>query len=176
MGDCYESKEWSDCKTFRERAELVDYRYAPLNREVQYRFSFMLPHAYPSLEVKQIIGQWHNDIYGPTLSVRHLNGLVWIDLMLEKGKTTHKFLIPKIDKGIWYTLDFKIIWSKSASGKIELKVNDSKSFDYRGPTLDPILSFGPYFRFGLYRSHLYRVSTPSWSTQSIFYCDVLSLF
>jgi hypothetical protein len=176
MGDCYESKDWSDCTTFRERAELVDFRPAPLNSEVRYRFSFMLPLGYPSLEVKQIIGQWHNSVYGPTLSLRHLNGLVWLDLMLEKNQTTKKFFLPNIQSGIWYTLDLRVVWSKSSDGVILLTVDDHEIVDYRGSTLDSDLSLAPYFRFGLYRSHLYRVSKPEWPTQSIFYCDVSTLF
>lgn len=176
QGDCYETKEWSDCKTFRERAELVDYNKAPLEEEVEYRYSIMLPMGYQSLSVKQILGQWHNDVYGPTLSVRHLNGVVWLDLMLENNKTTKKFPMKKLEKGVWNSLVFKIIWSGKERGKIKVWQNSKKIISYNGPTMDQSIEKGPYFRFGLYRSHLYRILKPSWPTQSVLFCDVSSSF
>jgi hypothetical protein len=176
QGDCYETKEWSDCSTFRERAELVDYRFAPINKLVEYKFSIMLPLGYPELGVKQIIGQWHNDVYGPTLSLRHLNGVLWLDLMLEKNRTTKKFPLKNLKPGIWQSFVLKIVWSVDDNGKIELLRNGIKEVNYRGQTLDFNLKKSPYFRFGLYRSHLYRLSRPSWPTQSVFYCDISSSF
>ena len=172
QGDCYESSEWSDCDTFRERAELVDNRVAPLNTETNYKFSILIPHGYQNLAVKQIMGQWHNGVYGPSLSIRHLNGVFWLDLMLEDNKTTQKFFLPKLEPGVWNTFSFSITWANSDEGRIELFMNSKRVVNYSGHTLGSGLGQGPYFRFGLYRSHLYRIRAATWPTQSAFYCNI----
>lgn len=168
--ECYESEWWSDCQSWRERSELADEKKAPLEKNVSYSFWLYLPHDYPEIGVKQILGQWHNDVDGPTLSQRFLNGKMWLDLMLGPNVTYKKFPIENFKIGSWNKFEYQIKWSES--GKILGFLNGEEFVNYSGDTLGfHQKGFGPYFRFGIYRSHLYRLRFAKDATQRAYYCS-----
>jgi|GEM_PF-3977022 len=168
--ECYESEWWSDCNSWRERSELADEKKAPLEKMIGYSFWLFLPYDYPQIGVKQILGQWHNDVDGPTLSQRFLNGKMWLDLMLGPDVTFKEFPIDNFKIGQWNRFEYEIMWSEK--GRILGSLNGKQFVNYSGDTLGQHQKgLGPYFRFGIYRSHLYRLSFSKDRTQRAYYCS-----
>ena len=72
-GDCFTAEPnapesgWDDCTRDRERSEIREKWYAPLNRDVWYAFSVFIPEDYVWMYPKQIFFQWHGGDWGPNV-------------------------------------------------------------------------------------------------------------
>jgi hypothetical protein len=181
-GDCFTAEPhapdsgWDDCTRDRERSELRERWNAPLDKQVWYAFSVFIPEDYEPMYPKQIFFQWHG---GPAPTIYyHLNeNKFHIDILTEVGQTTTQYTLGRdiLTLGEWHDFEVNIVWSgNEQNGKMILYVDGIKIIEYRGATMPQEvyeLGKGPYAKFGIYRSHLFRWTDPRPHPTHVLYFD-----
>ncbi|MBX7147392.1 MAG: polysaccharide lyase [Alphaproteobacteria bacterium] len=146
---------------FTERAEIQERKKVmlPLETEIWYKFSFYLPHHFPIVDRRLIIGQWKQMCknctlnHSPLIAQRYRNGQFYITIDNDKGQT----ILYKENNNIkdqWIDMIYHIKFSKNSSGLLEVWKNKQRIISYHG-----ILAYQEdlpytYFKFGLYRDTL----------------------
>ncbi len=183
-GDCYTANlddpaaGWDDCTRDRERTEVREKWNPRVDTSVWYSIHLYIPEDYEPMYPKQIFWQWHSGVTGPS-AYFHLNeNKFHIDILAEPGQTTTQYtfgtdiLVP----GQWHELVVNAVWSNDPSvGRLRLWVNEEVLVSYRGPTMDDIAYEagvgGPYVKYGIYRSHLFRWTAPEPHPTHVLYFD-----
>ena len=164
-GDCFTAyphqpaREWDDCTRDRERSEIREKWYAPIEKGIWYSFSMYIPEDYEWMYPKQIFFQWHGGDWGPNVYFQLKRDKFLIDILTEEHQTTTQHEVGELPRGEW--IDFVVYakWTKYDSGFFVLNINGQEVWDYQGATMDPKtydLGKGPYVKMGIYRSHLFR--------------------
>ncbi len=170
-GDCYtgHSGQLNDCATFRERAEVSNLWLAPMDVPVYYAYSIKLPKDYPEMDNPyQIIGQFH-DNQANNFSNQYQGGQFYINVKYNHRDRLHDY-VSNFTKGKWHDFIYKIVWSTDPKkGLVEVTMDGKKLFSYRGRNLSDGAQIGPYFKMGIYRSHLERYKHGKHPTQVIYY-------
>lgn len=166
-GDCFTAEPhnpesgWDDCTRDRERSELRERWNPELDEYVWYTWSMFIPEDYEPMYPKQIFFQWHAG-HQPVIYF-HLNeNKFHIDILTEEGRTTTQYTYGRniLTLGSWHDVVVRIKWSdKNEDGQMTLWVDNQLILDHVGATMDPKAyqkGKGPYAKFGIYRSHLFR--------------------
>jgi hypothetical protein len=167
-GDCYTaypsnpSQGWDDCTRDRERAEVRERWNAPLDTSMWYQINLFIPEDYEPMYPKQMFWQWHNGLWGPNMYF-HLNeNRFHIDILTEQHQTTTQYTFGDdvLTLGEWHEITVNVVWSADPNlGRAIIYVNGEKLVEHFGATLDPdtyASGKGPYVKYGIYRSHLFR--------------------
>ena len=167
-GDCFTAKPhapatgWDDCTRDRERSELREKWYPELHTPVYYAYSMFIPEDYEYMYPKQIVTQWHGGA-SPTMYFSLDRDQFEVDIRTETSQTTHKYELGVLPKGVWLDFVVRVVWSNSDDGMVKIWVNDNLLLEHQGATMDPqgyARGQGPFAKFGIYRSHLYRWEYP----------------
>ena len=180
-GDCYTaypenpSSGWDDCTRDRERSELREKWEPDLHRDTWYSISMFIPEDYKYMYPKQIFMQWHGGP-GPSVYFQLNEDKFYIDVLTEPGITTTKYEIGTqlLTPGQWHDFVVNAVWSKYKDGKLIVYVNGNTILEHHGPTMDPVSydeGNGPFFKFGIYRSHLFRWESEEPRPTQILYFD-----
>lgn len=164
-GDCFTAyphdpaREWDDCTRDRERAEIREKWYAPLDTPVWYAFSMYIPEDYEYMYPKQIFFQWHGGDWGPNVYFQLNRDKFLIDVLTEEHQTTTQHEVGVLPKGRWIDFQVQARWTNASTGFFNLYINGSEVWKYTGKTMDDKtyrIGKGPYVKMGIYRSHLFR--------------------
>lgn len=170
-GDCVHGngKQLDDCETHRERTEITDLWLAPLNKTVYYAYSMYIPENYSEMdEPYQIVGQFH-DLEANNFNNQYQNGTMMLDIKFNHVDALLAS-VPEFTKGKWHDFVYQTVWSTDASkGRIIVWMDGKMLIDYQGRTLSDGAQIGPYFKFGIYRSHLERYKHGKHPTQVIYF-------
>ena len=155
-GDCSKDPTWDDCKTDRERTELVQRVLSEINNKTRwYGWSFYFPKNHKDVwPVKLTISQFLDEGYDLPAWVFHVNnkGIVIENTLTRPGLT--QLLIKKEDMlEKWHNIQIETFFSKKEDGKFNIWVNGKEVFKYSGATLKSDVYF---FKYGLYRAFLSR--------------------
>lgn len=178
-GDCFTANPsnpesgWDDCTRDRERSEIREKWSPPLNREVWYEWSMLIPNDYEYIYPKQIIFQWHGGDWGPNAYFQLNRNNLLIDILTQEHQTTFQHKVGEIPKNRWLDFTVRAVWSDKENGEFDVWIQDTtlahamiypyhgqKVLEYRGPTMDSDTvkkkGVGPHVKMGVYRSHLFR--------------------
>jgi hypothetical protein len=164
-GDCFTAyphdpaREWDDCTRDRERSEIREKWYAPLDTSVWYAFSMYIPEDYEPMYPKQIFFQWHGGDWGPNVYFQLNREKFLIDVLTEEHQTTTQYEVGELSKGRWLDFVIQVKWTKHDTGFFILYNDGNELWNYSGPTMDQKtydIGTGPYVKMGIYRSHLSR--------------------
>lgn len=147
------------------RAELTDPYNAPVGEVTWYSFSTYIPKDYPVGEDNIcVLAQWHDQAdpgqnsHKPMLAQRFNRGEFYVTHDGAGIKQQVLYSDPHFALGAWHDFAYRIRWSKHEDGFIEGWIDGRKVIDFKGVTLYPSESRGPYFKFGVYCAH--DVATP----------------
>lgn len=180
-GDCFTaqphspSSGWDDCTRDRERTELRE-RWTPdLERAVWYTVSVFIPEDYIYMYPKQIFMQWHGGP-GPVVYFQLNRDRFLVDILTEVGTTTAQYDlgIDLLTPGIWHDIVVRAVWSNRETGRFTLFIDGDVVLDHVGPTMDSesyAKGFGPFTKFGIYRSHLFRWQSQDPHPTQVLYFD-----
>lgn len=145
------------------RAELRDWLNAPLEKEIWYGFSTLIPQGFPIDEgVGCVLAQWHDqarkgDPSGkPPIAIRYKEGRLFITgayspVASPDPQARYEFYShDDFPTGVWHDFIFRVFWSQHGDSEIEAWLNTEKMFTYRGKLGYENESIGPYFKMGMY--------------------------
>lgn len=182
-GDCYTaypenpSRGWDDCVRDRERTEVRERWNAPVDVSMWYQIHLYIPEDYTPMYPKQIFMQWHNGSWGPNVYFHLNNNRFHVDILTQPGLTTTQYTFGDdiLTLGRWHEIMVNVTWSADPTrGHMTLYVNDRLLIDHRGATLDAATyesGIGPFFKYGIYRSHLFRYQYPGPHPTHVLYFD-----
>ena len=155
-GDCGKNTGggWNDCKTDRERHELSG---KPMSKGTWwYAWSIYIPkdHIFISPSTL-IIGQFHqlNDHVIWMFNNGKSREGYYVENQIKENVFKKKIILEKNDMhGNWNDILVNMNWTHKDDGFFKIWVNDKLSYHYKGPTKTK--KGKPYFKFGVYRSHL----------------------
>ena len=172
-GDCYTaypnnpSSGWDDCTRHRERAEVRERWTAMWDRPLWYAISIYIPNNYEFLYPKQIIFQWHRGEQ-PVAYLKLERKNLKFDILTELGKSTSIYDLGNVLEmgwaGKWIDVLWKVNWSVDDTGYLYMWIDDSQVIQHWGATTDKEKgkclasngNCGPFAKYGIYRSHLFR--------------------
>jgi hypothetical protein len=178
-GDCFTAmphapeEGWDDCTLDRERTEIREKWYPELNKNVWYAFSMMIPDDYVYMYPKQIFFQTHTG-RGPNVYFQLDREQFKINILTEEGVTTTLYEIGELPKGVWLDFAINAVWSADDDGKLYVYLDRKRILRHRGPTIDidtQIYGRGPFAKFGIYRSHLFRWESEEPHPTQVLYFD-----
>jgi len=182
-GDCFTAypnnpaQGWDDCTRDRERAEVRERWNAPVDTDMWYSIMLYIPRDYEPMYPKQIFWQWHNGQWGPNMYFHLNDNRFHVDILTEEGLTTTQYQFGPSDLrlGQWHELVVNVVWSgREDLGRMDLYVNGQRYIAHRGATLDSATyasGVGPYVKYGIYRSHLFRFDEPGPHPTHVLYFD-----
>lgn len=146
------------------RAELTDHYNAPIGRDLWYGFSSYIPKDYPVGEDNIcVLAQWHDeaepgqDSGKPMLAHRYNNGRFFVT---HDGEGIHQMLLYSeagFAQGQWHDFVYHVLWSAGPQGYIDGWIDGRQVVSFRGSTMYPGQTRGPYFKFGVYCAEDVRV-------------------
>ena len=172
-GDCYTAyplqptSGWDDCTRDRERTEVREKWTAMWDYDIWYAISIFIPEDYNFLYPKQIIFQWHRGKQ-PIAYLKLERDNLKFDILTRLGESTSIYDLGNVTKqnytGKWIDLLWKANWSVDDTGYIKMWINNGLVIDHKGPTTDKEKgkcrasngNCGPFVKYGIYRSHLFR--------------------
>ena len=178
-GDCGGWFDWDDCSTDRERKELRQGDNINVG-ERWYAWSIYLPEDFPSIwPAKLMMGQFH-------VKGSYLPAFVFVDEMRHYRPKHNRGVMRErkaitIDsmRGRWTDILVHVKWTLRQDGFFRVYVNgDTRPAYYSfGPTRPKTPHEGIFFKFGVYRSMIYRrfITNPKAGglpAQVVYYDDV----
>ena len=172
-GDCYTahpnnpSSGWDDCTRHRERTEVREKWTAMWDRPIWYGISMYIPDNYNFLYPKQIIFQWHRGEQ-PVAYLKLERKNLKLDILTELGHSTSIYDLGNVLEmgwaGKWIDVLWNINWSVDDTGYLYMWINDRQVIQHQGATSDKEKgkcissngNCGPFAKYGIYRSHLFR--------------------
>ena len=157
-GDCsWNTAGHSDCKTDRERHELVQTgRKQREGDEYWYAWSIYLPLDYPVVfPTKVALAQFHQH---PSViwMFRNRDGGYFVNRQknLGRGYGFDRILNDGDMRGLWNDILVHVRWTHTGEGFFKVWVNRVAAYDYRGPTMGKDTTV--YFKLGIYRAFVSR--------------------
>ena len=172
-GDCYTAYPlnptigWDDCTRHRERTEVREKWTAMWDRPIWYGISMYIPDNYNFLYPKQIIFQWHRGEQ-PIAYLKLERKNLKLDILTELGQSTSIYDLGNVLEmgwaGKWIDILWNVNWSVDDTGYLYMWINDRQVIQHRGATSDKEKgkclasngNCGPFVKYGIYRSHLFR--------------------
>ena len=155
-GDCGKDADggWNDCKKDRERHELSGKPMS--NGTWWYAWSIYIPkdHIFisPSTLIIGQFHQWNNHVIWMFKNGMSREGY-YVENQIKEDVFKKQILLEKNDMhGNWNDILVNMNWTHKDDGFFKIWVNDKLSYHYKGPTKTK--NDKPYFKFGIYRSHL----------------------
>jgi len=160
LGHCTED----DCDHDRERIELKQTEYQHEGESWWYAWSFYVPGDSPDVwPVREFAGQFHQEGGEPAMLFSIEPKGLMFESRFHDGKKA--LLVPADElKGRWHDMVVHVAWSHKA-GHVTIMSDGKTVVDRAQQTMseDKV-----YFKFGLYRAHLSRATSPL-PDQTIYY-------
>ncbi|MHC4831354.1 MAG: polysaccharide lyase, partial [Planctomycetota bacterium] len=137
-----------------ERAELDSGKHDLLDREVRYRFSFLLPPDFPVVDTRLVIAQWKQDgVAGsPTVAQRFRAGRHYLTIRSPRsGNDRLDIELPRPTPGAWHDMEYVIAFRADDRGSVRVSMDGEILVDHTGPTAFAQGSRRFYHKIGLYR-------------------------
>jgi hypothetical protein len=139
------------------RAELTDGYNAPVGGDVWYAFATYVPVDYPVGEDNIcVLAQWHDQAEPgvesgkPMLAHRYNNGRFYVTHDGEGIRQMVLYEDKDFARGRWHDFVYHVLWTPEAGGAIDGWIDGRPVVRFRGSTMYPGQSRGPYFKFGVY--------------------------
>jgi Polysaccharide lyase len=114
-----------------------------------YGTSYWLPGDYSTDPAAEILTQFHTRSgKGPVLALWTINGQWRIVQFGDYNKST---VIGNYEKDKWTDFVFHVKWSTGSDGLVEIWKNDVKVFSKTGANIYTGLTYGAYFKTGIYK-------------------------
>jgi hypothetical protein len=148
-----------------ERDELQENDQQKEGEEYAYAFSIFIPKDFSIVPTRLVLAQWkHADVRGtatvdnPIIALRYSNGELSISTQTGEKKIT-RFRTKEDVRGQWLDFVFRIKFSRTEDGFLNVSLNDKQVLDFHGPTAYAKEYGYPdgasfYFKMGLYRDHM----------------------
>ena len=172
-GDCMrflDRGNTRDCETSRERVEFSSRERDGLGETACYGLSILLPRDFAEMDVKSTFMQLHDVGYGDAVSIRYLQGRMWLNQTL--GNTDIRSQTLDYRTGEWNDFFFRVTPGHSADGSIELWLNGDKVLSDIGSQTIVSDMTEWYFKYGIYRSGLDRSRFTKHPTQVVYFSKV----
>lgn len=172
-GDCtrfLDRGNTRDCETFRERVEFFSRARDSLGETACYGLSILLPRDFAEMDVKSTFMQLHDVGYGDAVSIRYLQGRMWLNQTLGNTDIRRQTLDYRV--GEWNDFFFRVTPGHGADGSIELWLNGEKVISDIGSQTIASDMTEWYFKYGIYRSGLDRSRFTEHPTQVAYFSDV----
>lgn len=147
-----------DGDTKVERADLDSGHFHILGQEAWYAFSFLVPKDFPIVDTRLVIGSCkQGDVSRPIMAQRYRNGKH--TLTVESHGKKKEFTLPPFKHGEWVDMIYRLRYSVSTDGLVEVWMNGKPVASYSGPTAEEGFKDTFYHKIGLYRDRMKQPMT-----------------
>ena len=151
-------RQVTDSGKQNERAELDSGKHPLLDQDVWVGFSFLVPEAFPIVDVRLVLNQWkQSGLAGsPVVAQRYREGRNTITIrdLRTRGEWRETVELEPIEPELWNDMVFHVRFATDASGLIEVWRSGERVAHISGPTASAGGKPFFYHKLGLYRDRM----------------------